>query len=182
VTLTARFEAIIRSDPELMRLLERLRIVALPQWRLVSGCLYQTVWNVLTDRPRGTGIQDYDLIYYDAGDQSWEAEDAVIRRVAATCSGPIQTRNQARVHLWYEGRFGLPYAPLQNADEALWRYPMTVQAIGVRLLPNDRLDIFAPLGLNDLFDMVARPNPRSEDRSVFEAKAARMRSVWPEVR
>ena len=58
-----RFEAIIRSDPDLMQLLDRLRSLGLPQWRLVAGCLYQTVWNALTDRARGTGIKDYDLIY-----------------------------------------------------------------------------------------------------------------------
>src|SRR5690242_64240 len=60
-----RFELIIRSDAGLMRLLTILRELALPQWRLVAGCLYQTVWNVLTGRPRGTGINDYDVIYFD---------------------------------------------------------------------------------------------------------------------
>ena len=104
-----RFEAIIRSDPDLMHLLDRLRSLGLPQWRLVAGCLYQTVWNALTDRPRGTGIKDYDLIYHDGSDLSWEAEDAVIRRVAAAtrgCVGPVEVRNQARVHLWFAERFG----------------------------------------------------------------------------
>ena len=88
-----------------MHLLYRLRSLRLPQWRLVAGCLYQTVWNVLTDRPRGTGIKDYDLIYFDQDEPSWEAEDAVIRRVAAAtrdCVGPVEVRNQARVHLWFE--------------------------------------------------------------------------------
>jgi hypothetical protein len=42
-----RFELIIRADPGLMRLLSVRRELALPQWRLVPGCLYQTVWNVL---------------------------------------------------------------------------------------------------------------------------------------
>jgi hypothetical protein len=77
-----RFELIIRSDPGLMRLLTILRELALLQWRLVAGCLYQTVWNILTARPRGTGISDYDVIYFDDSDLSWDAEDAVIRRVA----------------------------------------------------------------------------------------------------
>src|ERR1700722_690031 len=123
-----RLETIIRSDVDLMELLEYLRSVALPQWRLVAGCLYQTVWNVLTNRPRGTGIQDFDIIYFDGGDLSWEAEDAVIRSV--TVSGPVQIRNQARVHLWYEQHFSAPYSPLLTADEALTRYPVRVQAVG----------------------------------------------------
>src|ERR1700687_3862768 len=74
-----RFEAIVRSDPDLMRLLGVIRGIRLPQWRLVAGCLYQTVWNVLTGRARGTGIKDYDLIFFD-DDLSLAAEDAVIRR------------------------------------------------------------------------------------------------------
>jgi hypothetical protein len=97
-----RFDAIIRADPGLMRLLAVLRELALPQWRLVAGCLYQTVWNVLTGRPRGTGISDYDVIYFDDRDLSWDAEDAVIRRVAVATEGavgPVEVRNQARVHL-----------------------------------------------------------------------------------
>ena len=119
-----RFEAIVCADPDLMRLLRRIRRIRLPQWRLVAGCLYQTVWNVLTGRPRGTGIRDYDLIYFDE-DLSWAAEDAVIRRVAAAargCVGPVETRNQARVHLWFESRFGSPYPRLSSADAAFRRY------------------------------------------------------------
>jgi len=174
-----RLEAIIRADPVLMSVLSLLRDAALPQWRLVSGCLYQTVWNVLTHRPRGTGIQDYDVIYFDAGHLSWEAEDAVIRRVTADV--PLQIRNQARVHLWYEQHFGMPYAALLSADEALMRYPVTVQAIGVRLENDGRLDTIAPFGLDDVFAMAMRPNPVLEHRATFEAKVARARSVWPEV-
>ncbi len=176
-----RLATIIRADPDLMALLECLRDIALPQWRLVSGCLYQTVWNVLTEQPRGTGIQDLDVIYFDDSDLSWEGEDAVIKRVTSAMSGPLQVRNQARVHLWYEQHFGAPYAPLRSADEALSRYPVTIQAIGVRLEHDDRLDIVAPFGLDDVFAMVMRPNPSFPHHTTFEAKAARARAVWPEV-
>ena len=127
-----RFEAIIRADPDLMRLLRAIRRIGLPQWRLVAGCLYQTVWNVLTGRARGSGIRDYDLIYFDE-DLSWAAEDAVIRRVAAAvrgCVGPVETRNQARVHLWFASRFGSPYPRLSSADAALWQYASVVHAVG----------------------------------------------------
>jgi len=139
-----RLEAIVRADDALMHLLRRLRAADLPQWRLGAGCLYQTVWNVLTALPRGTGIQDYDVIYFDAGDLSWGAEDAVIRRIGeatADCLGPLQVRNQARVHLWFETRFGSPYPPLVCADEALLRYASVVHAVGVRLEADGGLDM-----------------------------------------
>jgi len=175
-----RLETIIRSDPDLMGLLGSLREVALPQWRLVSGCLYQTVWNALTNRPRGTGIHDYDVIYFDAEDLSWAAEDAVIQRV--TSKLPLQLRNQARVHLWYEQHFGAAYPPLRCADESLMRYPLTVQAVGARLENDGRLDIVAPFGLDDVFAMAMRPNPSCPHPPSFEAKAARAHTIWPEVR
>lgn len=179
-----RFEAIIRRDPDLMHLLDRLRTLALPQWRLVAGCLYQTVWNALTDRPRGTGIKDYDLIYYDGADLSWEAEDIVIQRVAAAtrdCVGPVEVRNQARVHLWFADRFGCDYPPLASADEALRYYASIVHAVGVRLNDDDRLDIAAPFGLNDVFEMRIRPNRMLANAASHTSKAERAKAIWPEV-
>ena len=179
------FEAIIRADPDLMRLMTALRRLRLPQWRLVAGCLYQTVWNVLTGRPRGTGIKDYDLIYFDDTDLSWEREDRVIRRVAAAtagCVGPVETRNQARVHLWFEDRFGISYLPLASADEALSRYASVVHAVGVRLEQDGRLDTAAPFGLADMFAMVIRPNRALDNESSHLAKALRAQAVWSEVR
>src|SRR5215472_2186571 len=83
------FEKIIRSDSDLMPLLASIREAGLPQWRLVAGCIYQTVWNVLTARARRTGIKDYDLIYYDDTDLSWAAEDRVIRHIAAATRGCV---------------------------------------------------------------------------------------------
>jgi len=179
-----RFIAIIQDDPGLMHLLRHLRTVALPQWRLVSGCLYQTVWNVLTGRPRGTGIKDYDLIYFDAADPSWEAEDAIIRQVAAAtadCVGPVETRNQARVHCWFPQRFGCAYPRLGSADESLRYYASVAHAVGVRLRADDRLDVVAPFGLGDVFAMVLRPNHALDNAASHRAKAQRARAIWPEV-
>jgi uncharacterized protein len=179
-----RFEAIIRSDGDLTHLLQALRGIGLPQCRLVAGCLYQTVWNVLSNRLRGWGIQDYDVIYFDDNDLSWNAEDAVIRRVTAAtadCVGPVQVRNQAGMHLWFERRFGVPFPPLRCADESLERYASVVHAIGVRLEDEGRLDIAAPLGLEDLFAMVIRPNLTLDNAGSYVRKAARAQAMWPEV-
>jgi uncharacterized protein len=179
-----RFEQIIRSDPILMPLLARLRGLHLPQWRLVAGCLYQTVWNHLTGRPPGTGIQDYDLIYFDAADPSWRTEDAIIRRVAAAtrdAPAPVEARNQARVHLWFERRFGTPYPPLSSADESLLRYASVVHAVGVRLNDDDTMDIAAPFGFDDLFAMVIRPNYALDNAASHTRKAEAARLIWPQV-
>jgi hypothetical protein len=88
-----RLAEIIRGDHDLVSLLTTAQELGLPQWRAVAGCLYQTVWNVLTNKPARTGIRDYDLIYFDDRDLSWEAEDQVAQRVAQ------HMRNQNVDHL-----------------------------------------------------------------------------------
>jgi uncharacterized protein len=179
-----RLEEIVRGDPDLMGLLTAAREVGLPQWRVVAGCLYQTAWNVLTNKPARTGIKDYDLIYFDGRDLSWEAEDQVEQRVALRMGhlpAPVEVRNQARVHLWFKQRFGADYSPLRCADEALTRYASIVHAVGVRLERDDSLDIVAPFGLDDFFNMVIRPNRVLDNAASHEAKAARAKVIWPEV-
>jgi len=110
-----------------------------------SGAVYQPVLNHLTGRSLDYGMEDYDLAYFDASDLSYEAEDAVIRRVRAAFDEPlrsmVEVRNQARVHLWFETKFGEYYAPLSCTAEALERFASPMFAVGVRLEPDDRLHI-----------------------------------------
>ena len=89
--------------------------LALPQCHVTAGCLFQTVWNVLSGRPPAENIKDYDVFYFDGRDLSWEAEDEVIRRVSPLAEKlglPVEVKNQARVHLWYRQRFGGDYPEL----------------------------------------------------------------------
>jgi len=179
-----QLERIIGTDPHLMRILRFARDLDLPQWRLVAGCIYQTVWNVLTGRPRGTGINDYDLIYFDGSDLSEQTELATERRVRDFLSdlpAPVEVRNQARVHLWFPDHFGIAYAPLASSEEAITRYASATHAVGIRLLMDDRMDIFAPFGLEDIFAMVIRPNHALPNQATHDRKAARAKGVWPEL-
>jgi hypothetical protein len=182
--LLAALEHIVRADARLMQLLRAAQSADLPQCRVVAGCVYQTVWNSLTARPHGTGINDYDVIYFNDTDLSEEAESAVESRLRAAVPGfapAIEVRNQARVHLWFEDHFGIPYPPLSSADESLTRYASTTHAVGVRLTSDDRFDVFAPFGLDDVFSMIVRPNYALPNKATHEKKAARARAVWPEL-
>jgi hypothetical protein len=111
--LRYRLSAIVRRTPPLLRVLTVARRLCLPDWLVFSGAVYQPVLNHLTGRPLDYGIKDYDLAYFDPSDLSHEAEDAVISRVKAAFDEPlrsmVEVRNQARVHLWFEAKFGEPY-------------------------------------------------------------------------
>jgi hypothetical protein len=183
--LAARLEAILRGAPRLLRVLETARALALPDWMVFSGAVYQPALNHLTGRAVEHGLKDFDLAYFDAADLSWEAEDAVIRRVAAAFDAElaplVEVRNQARVHLWFEGRFGEPYAPLSNSSEALARFVSPMFAVAVRLEADDRLTLMAPFGLDDLFALRLRPNP-TRPTAGFARAASGLAARWPEVR
>ncbi|MBX7250140.1 MAG: nucleotidyltransferase family protein [Caulobacteraceae bacterium] len=178
-----RLEAIVRASPRVMTVLEGLREVGLPEHWLVSGGVYQTVWNALTGRDADYGIKDYDAVYYDP-DNSWDAEDVWIRRVAAHFAAPlcdtVEVRNQARVHLWFEAKFGEPYAELHSAAECLERFVCPAFSVGVRLAGDDRLEIAAPFGLDDVFAMRLRPNPNRPLAAGWDRVTSRAKDRWPE--
>jgi uncharacterized protein len=175
---------IVRAAPSLMRVLMTVRALDLPDWLVMSGAVYQRVLNHLTGRRPDYGIKDYDLGYFDAADISYEAEDMVIRRVAAAFDEPlrstVEVRNQARVHAWFEAHFGEPYTPLSCTAEALRRFASPMFAVGVRLGPDDRLHVEAPFGLKDLCALRLWPNPCRPNRG-FNRAAANAASLWPEI-
>ena len=162
---------------------EKLFELALPDAWLVAGCLVQTVWNGLTGRATGYGINDYDVFYFDR-DTSWAAEDAVIRRLHGALDHlnvKVEARNQARVHLWYGEKHGLPYPPLRCSTEGIDRFLTRNTRIGIRLTV-DGYDVYAPDGFDDAAGLIVRPNPGPNfSPESYAVKAARWKQLWPEV-
>ena len=160
--LETELVAIVRADPGLMQVLTTVRSLDLPDWRLVSGAVYQAVWNAQTGRPVGYGIKDYDIGYFDP-DVSWDAEDVIIRRVAAAFEPPfrdlVEVRNQARVHLWFENKFGEAYEALTCTDDAPAQFVAPAFALAVRLEKGDTVSgrEFACMGGADT------PHPTTSD-------------------
>lgn len=171
------------ANPANRRIAEALPELGLAEAWLVSGCVFQSVWNGLSGRPADYGILDYDVFYADP-DTSYDAEDAVIRRCAAAFAGwgvDVQVRNQARVHLWYPQKFGRPYPPVSTVEEALRRFLAPACAAGIRL-NGGRKQLIAPFGTADLLSRTIRRNPLVTGAATqYDAKAARWKAVWPEI-
>ena len=92
----------------------------------------------------------------------------------------VEVRNQARVHLWFEAKFGEAYPPLAGTAEALERFTSATFAVGARLEPDDQLHIEAPFGLTDLFALRLRPNPRRKSAH-FARTCENVVRRWPEL-
>ncbi|HMO43653.1 MAG TPA: nucleotidyltransferase family protein [Phenylobacterium sp.] len=113
--LEARLADILRQAPSLMGVMEIARDLALPDWMIFSGAIYQKAVNHLTGRDLDYGLKDYDLGYFDAADLSYEAEDRVIRRAAAAYPPPLDTMFAVGARLEPDGTLRI-FAPFGLED------------------------------------------------------------------
>ena len=177
----SEFRDTVRRNAAVAAVLDRLPGLGLPQGHLTAGCLFQTVWNVAGGRTPNLGIRDADVFYFDE-DLSWEAEDSAIRRAAALFADMplrVEVRNQARVHLWYEARFGVPCPPLRSARDGIDRFLVACTAVGIAAGTGE---VYAPFGLDEIERGALRVNPRHPQPALFRAKAEDYRARWPWLR
>ncbi|KAL0932159.1 uncharacterized protein CTRU02_213112 [Colletotrichum truncatum] len=172
---------VLSSNPTLITVLHRSATLNLPNWYLAAGAVSQTIWNFVSGKPADTGIHDYDLVYFDDSDLSWEAEDVVIqagKKLFADIPVEVEIRNQARVHLWYEKKFGVPSPRHESVEAGIDTWISTSAMIGVRLLDTGEWRVYAPRGLSDFFRMVVRPNAQVGTKEKYEEKARRWLQIW----
>lgn len=175
--------AILRESQTLYPAIRAASKLMLPACYVCAGCVTQTVWNARFGYPAEYGIDDIDLIYYDKDDMT-EAGEARRAEMAQGQLGDLPFRldvkNEARVHLWYERKFGYPIAPYPSTEAAIRSFPTTATAVGVRHTPSG-LHIYAPFGLEDLLDGIVRPNKAQITEAIYRQKADKWLSKWPDL-
>jgi hypothetical protein len=177
-----RFVELVLRNPVNRTVLARGHLLGVRDWWVTAGAVFQTVWNALDGRDPASGISDYDLFYFDATDLSWEAEDIIIQRAAkvfADIGATVEVRNEARVHLWYEQRFGVPAAPFTSSRDAVDHFASTTCCYALTSAADGTIEVYAPHGYRDLFEQRLVPNPALAPREVYETKAARWTQHWP---
>lgn len=171
----------MRDSPLLAPILRCLADDPLPDCWLVAGAVAQILWNRHFGLPHDHGIRDVDVVYFDPDDLSAAGEQRQATRVAellADLPVAIDVKNEARVHLWYARRFGLPIPPYPSMAAAIATFPTTATAIGVRLR-RGCFEIEAPFGLDDLLAGIVRANPVLAGEAVYRAKTDRWAAKWP---
>lgn len=83
------------------------------------------------------------------------------------------------MHLWYEDKFGLAAQPFTSARGAISAFASTC-CLGVTSTPSG-VEVYAPHGLEDVFALQMRPNPRLALHVVYEAKVSQYQYQrrWP---
>jgi len=175
---------IMQQSELLMKVFDRVKLLGLKSYYIGAGCIAQTAWNHLTGRSLNYGIADIDIVYYEDQDLSSEAEEIIVNsgtRLFADIPIALDIKNQARVHLWYEKKFGIPLQPYRSLEEAIQSWPTTATSLGVRQEFNGEWVIYAPYGLTDLLSMKLRANKKLITEEIYRNKVNKWLVNWPEL-
>jgi hypothetical protein len=156
----------------------------LPDWYLGGGCIAQAVWNYLHGFDLDDRIKDYDLVYFDTEDLTAEREESSNRiavELAKNLPVKFDIKNEARVHLWYENKFGYPIKPYKSIEDAIKTWPTTATSVAIRL-EKGNLNVCAPFGLTDLFELIVRPNRIQITKDIYLRKVRRWEKIWKKLR
>lgn len=142
---------ILAADAGAMAQLRAVRSLVLPDWCIAGGFVRNRVWDALTGQFEEFPA-DTDVLFFDTADRSRERETQLERRLTAILPQvDWQVRNQARMHEFN----GDP--PYRDTAHAMTFWLETCTAVGARLTADDRIELVAPQGLDDLLALVFRP-------------------------
>jgi hypothetical protein len=169
----------------MLAVLKAAQQVALPDWYVGGGVIRNLVWDYLHGYAKPSWLADVDVAYFDARNTGRECEKREEERLRRVLPGiRWDVKNQAGVHEWFDERFGYPVPPLSSTREAVATWPETATAVAIRLTRLDEIEVFAPLGLEDLFGLVVRRNPARVTPELYLRRVAEKRYTerWPKVR
>lgn len=133
-----------------------------------AGVIRNLIWSIAHDQHYALSQTEIDVIFYDVEDESgFEQQHLAEILKQQFPENDWDVVNQAWVHQWYTTENGASIPPLQSIQHALSLWPETATAVAVRLLENNALEIIAPFGLDDLFELKLRWNAALVSHDVF---------------
>ncbi|KAA9001777.1 nucleotidyltransferase family protein [Affinibrenneria salicis] len=150
-------QKLLLDDPIRMKALYAVRALNLSDGWIGAGFVRDAVWDHLHGYGQRPVSGDVDVIWFNP-EHCNPAHDSYLED---SLSQQLSTfnwsvKNQARMHQ----RNG--NAPYLSTENALLYWPETATAVAARLGDKDLIDINAPYGLDDLFELRLRPTPTFE--------------------
>lgn len=173
-------EKILMKNKDLVSILKVLESIGIDNCYVGAGSINQTVFNYYHDYSYNYGIKDYDIVYFDE-DLSYEKEDKVIKKIKdklGILSDMVDIKNEARVHLWYNEKYQTKREPYSSVEDAIASWGATITCVGVRM-ENDKLEVYAPYGLEDIFGMIIRPVKKDFSKEMYDERTIRWQKKWP---
>jgi hypothetical protein len=177
-------KSIVSASKWFMPALHAVRSINLKSWCIGAGAVRNLVWDHLHGYESPSPLSDIDVAYYDPdnGDPDLDHDlQEQLRRIEP--SMPWEVTNQAFVHTRFEACFGHPVAQLGSIEEAVGSWPEYATSVGVSLTGHGKIEVIAPYGLEDLFELRIRRNPSRVSLETYRLRVAQKQySIrWPKV-
>ena len=177
-----QFQQIVRAQPTLMRILLQLAQLHSDAY-VAAGVLRHVIWAHLHGWEYEINHTEVDVIFYDENEQARVIEQQLADRLKEYFPDiRWDVTNQAFVHEWYRTDQNENIETSTSIDHALSLWPETVTALALRL-KDDELELIAPFGLADLFELKLRWNPNLVSYAVLEQRmlSKQFLQKWPKL-
>ncbi|MGQ7945402.1 nucleotidyltransferase family protein [Flavobacterium sp. WC2509] len=154
---------ILTKDELIIEILTIVKNLELNDCWVGAGFIRNKVWDTLHEK-KTIKFNDIDVVFFDETNISEKLEKEIEQKLTEINSKiKWSVKNQARMH------FRNNHLKYRNTENAISYWPETATAIAARLNLNDKIEILAPHGLNDLFNLIVRSTPNF-DLIVFQKR------------
>jgi len=170
---------LVAQDEWMMEVLREVRKLDLPDWWIGAGFIRNKVWDVLHGYQQRTPLNDIDVIYFDPKNIAIEIQDAFWQKlVDARPELPWSLKNQATIHTRNDDD------PYTSSTDALAHWIETPTCVAISLDYADRLKLSAPHGIDDLVNLIVRPNPLlKRPTDIYKERIGKKNwaQIWPKL-
>lgn len=157
---------LLRKDDLRMTALDAVSSLQIDNCWIAAGFIRNAVWDALHGFSDQAIQGDVDVIWLDH--QHSKKTDNLLEQKLHERLSEIEwsVKNQARMHIHNDD------SPYRSIARAMYNWPETATAIAARIGRHDKIEVLAPFGLDDLFQLRLRPTPRfaQEKHHIFQQR------------
>lgn len=170
------------QDRDIRSILEIIRSLQLKDSWLAAGSVRNFIWNILSEKPGFDSNTDVDVIFFDPTISHEKTLQLEMELREAFPDYRWELKTQVYMHIHSPNT-----QPYSCSKDAMTQYPERCTAIGLRLMANDKLELFAHYGLEDIRAFQVRPTPHflaDEERKKLYAQRLSKKNwqdKWPQL-
>ncbi|MCP8899530.1 nucleotidyltransferase family protein [Gilvimarinus xylanilyticus] len=164
MSLEEQLAAWIEEDSLRMDALFIAAELQLPQWCIAAGFVRNLAWDKLHQHSPLTPLNDVDLIFFDPQDTREGRDIAIESHLSGVSRLPWSVKNQARMHARNGDK------PYNSTEHAMSFWVEVETAVGVRLQPDQSIELVAPFGVSSNFDYTVTINAKRPKPAEFFAR------------
>ena len=172
----------LSQDQDIRAILEMIRSLDLKDSRLAVGSVRNFNWNILSGKSGFDAETDVDVVFFDPTVSYEKTLQLEMELRKAFPAYSWELKNQVYMHSHSPNT-----QPYTSSKDAMSKYPECCTAIGLRLLENDKLELFAPYGLADIRAFQVRPTPHfladAERKKLYMERICKKnwQAKWPQL-